>query len=90
MSRLQRLIRILACRTGLRTGKSVETRVRFPLTKQGTFGGFALRDYGALGAVPSNVPMPGEPSYPKFTGEAEFSDGTSGLSPGFCAIPGRP
>lgn len=80
MSRLQRLIRILACRTGLRTGRSVETRGRFPLTKQGTFGGFALRDYGALGAVPSNVPMPGEPSYPKFTGEAEFSDGTSGLS----------
>ena len=80
MSRLQRLIRILACRTGLRTGKKVETRGNFPLTKQGTFGGFALRDYGVLGAVPSNIPMPGEPSYPKFTGAAEFPDGSAGLS----------
>ena len=80
MSRLQRLIRILACRTGLRTGKSVETRGTLPLTKQGTFGGFSLRDYGVFGAAPSNRPTPSAPVYPKFVGAAEFPDGTTGLS----------
>ncbi|MBO4283256.1 MAG: hypothetical protein J5958_01410 [Clostridia bacterium] len=80
MSRLQRLIRVLSCRTGLRTGKSVQTNGNFPLTKQGTFGGFSLRDYGVLGASPTANPTPANPVFRKFVGEADLSDGTKGLS----------
>ena len=80
MSRLQRLIRVLACRTGLRTGKSVKTSGALPLTKQGTFGGFALRDYGVLGSSPNASPTSQAPVYRKFVGAATLPDGTAGLS----------
>lgn len=81
MSRLQRLIRILACRTGLRTGKSVGTSGNLPLTKEGTFGGFPLLDYGVYGAVPSvGTPTPARPVFPSFVGEARFPGNVTGLS----------
>ena len=80
MSRLQRLIRVLACRTGLRTGKTVLTSGNLPLTKTGTFGGFALRDYGVKGASPTASPTPASPVFRKFVGEATFPDGSTGLS----------
>ena len=71
MSRLQRLIRVLACRTGLRTGKNVKTNGNLPLTKQGTFGGFPLSDYGFRGAAQAGLdPSPESPDPPKFVGEA--------------------
>ena len=81
MSRLRRLFTNLACRTGLRTGKSVETSGGLPLTRQGTFGGFPLSDYGVSGAVgtaPDRSPL--HPVPPTFVGEATFPGNARGLS----------
>ena len=86
MSRLQRLIRVLACRTGLRTGNGVRTTGDLPLTGQGTFGGFPLPDYGVYGAARVNgTPTPGTPAEPSFVGEATLPDGTAALSLVFTA-----
>lgn len=81
MSRLRRLIAHLACRTDVRTGKSVRTVGTLPLTKTGTFGRFPLSDYGIRGAVRTNgAPSPSLPVFPSFVGEARLAGGAPGLS----------
>lgn len=81
MSRLRRLYTVLACRTGLRTGKSVEKRGSFPLTRTGTFGGFALLDYSVSGAArAASNPTPEHPEAPSFVGEATLPGNQPGLA----------
>lgn len=81
MSRLRRLYTVLACRTGLRTGKSVERSGRFPLTRTGTFGKYPLPDYAVHGAVRyATEPSPSAPVSPAFVGAADFPGGESGIS----------
>ena len=81
MSRLRRLYTILACRTGLRTGKSVKTSGRLPLTRSGTFGKYPLPDYAVQGGARfASDPSPSSPVVPAFVGEATLPGGERGVS----------
>ena len=81
MSRLRRLYTILACRTGLRTGKSVKTSGRLPLTRSGTFGKYPLPDYAVQGGARfASDPSPSSPVVPAFVGEAALPGGERGVS----------
>lgn len=81
MSRLRRLYTLLACRTGLRTGKSVETSGSLPLTRVGTFGNYPLPDYGICGATEQGTdPTPASPVPLSCVGEAILPGGQPGLS----------
>jgi len=74
----------LACRTGLRTGKSRNASGALPLTMQGTFGGFPLSDYGVSGAASASRSVsPLHPVSPIFVGEATLPGNTRGLSLAF-------
>ena len=81
MSRLRRLYTALACRTGLRTGKSVKTSGRLPLTRTGTFGKYPLPDYAVRGASYFAAEQsPSAPVVPSFVGRADLPGGESGVS----------